>query len=194
MIAIIPPDELEGLSNRWRVSAQQEAISWQELLREFGVFIALTPVADHLGQPVGLSLRKQVRERRLVEGALSTQLKFIADLVDGTPHPIYARDQDGRLLLCNSSYASFFGEPQSPDCWVQVWMKIRKRWPFLAPLIADLSFSREARLAQEGDHRLVMATGVVDVYHWVQPYYDLDGNVQGGLRLDRCERARAFAG
>ena len=41
MIAIIPPDELEGLSNRWRVSAQQEAISWQELVREFGVFIAL---------------------------------------------------------------------------------------------------------------------------------------------------------
>ncbi|MFM5560299.1 ATP-binding protein [Aeromonas rivipollensis] len=191
VIAIIPPDELEGLSNRWRVSAQQEAISWQELLREFGVFIALILLLTIWVSLWGLSLRKQVRERRLVEGALSTQLKFIADLVDGTPHPIYARDQDGRLLLCNSSYASFFGEPKARLLGASL-DEDRKRWPFLAPLIADLTFSREARLAQEGDHRLVMATGVVDVYHWVQPYYDLDGNVQGGIGgwIDVSERVR----
>lgn len=191
VIAIIPPDELEGLSNRWRVSAQQEAISWQELLREFGVFIALILLLTIWVSLWGLSLRKQVRERRLVEGALSTQLKFIADLVDGTPHPIYARDQDGRLLLCNSSYASFFGEPKARLLGASL-DEDRKRWPFLAPLIADLTLSREARLAQEGDHRLVMATGVVDVYHWVQPYYDLEGNVQGGIGgwIDVSERVR----
>ncbi|MDM5060400.1 ATP-binding protein [Aeromonas rivipollensis] len=191
VIAIIPPDELEGLSNRWRVSAQQEAISWQELLREFGVFIALILLLTIWVSLWGLSLRKQVRERRLVEGALSTQLKFIADLVDGTPHPIYARDQDGRLLLCNSSYASFFGEPKARLLGATL-DEDRKRWPFLAPLIADLTLSREARLAQEGDHRLVMATGVVDVYHWVQPYYDLEGNVQGGIGgwIDVSERVR----
>ena len=191
VIAIIPPDELEGLSNRWRVSAQQEAISWQELLREFGVFIALILLLTIWVSLWGLSLRKQVRERRLVEGALSTQLKFIADLVDGTPHPIYARDQDGRLLLCNSSYASFFGEPKARLLGASL-DEDRKRWPFLSPLIADLTLSREARLAQEGDHRLVMATGVVDVYHWVQPYYDLEGNVQGGIGgwIDVSERVR----
>ncbi|MDM5078406.1 transporter substrate-binding domain-containing protein [Aeromonas media] len=191
VIAIIPPDELEGLSNRWRVSAQQEAISWQELVREFGVFIALILLLTIWVGLWGLSLRKQVRERKMVEGALSTQLKFIADLVDGTPHPIYARDQDGRLILCNSSYASFFGEPKVRLLGANL-DEDRDRWPFLAPLLADLTLSREARLAQEGDHRLVMATDVVDVYHWVQPYYDLEGNVQGGIGgwIDVSERVR----
>jgi len=191
VIAIIPPDELEGLSNRWRVSPQQEAITWQELVREFGGFIALILLLTIWVGLWGLSLRKQVRERKMVEGALSTQLKFIADLVDGTPHPIYARDQDGHLILCNSSYASFFGESKVRLLGAGL-DEDRERWPFLAPLIADLTLSREAKLAQEGDHRLVMATGVVDVYHWVQPYYDLEGNVQGGIGgwIDVSERVR----
>lgn len=191
VIAIIPPDELEGLSNRWRVSAQQEAISWQELVREFGIFIALILLLTIWVSLWGLSLRKQVRERKVVEGALSSQLKFIADLVDGTPHPIYARDQAGRLILCNSSYASFFGESKTHLLGADL-DEARARWPFLAPLIADLTLSREERCAKEGDHRLVMTTGVVDVYHWVQPYYDLEGNVQGGIGgwIDVSERVR----
>lgn len=110
---------------------------------------------------------------------MSTQLKFIADLVDGTPHPIYARDLNGILVLCNSSYASFLGEPKVGLLGTGL-DDARTRWPFLAPLHGDLVLSCDSRLAQEGDHRLLLPTGGVDVYHWVQPYYDLDGNVQGG--------------
>lgn len=191
IIAIIPPDELEGLSNRWRVSAQQESISWQELVREFGGFIALILLLTLWVGLWGLSLRKQVRERRQVEGALSTQLKFIADLVDGTPHPIYARDLEGGLVLCNSSYASFFGEPKVSLLGTGL-DDVRTRWPFLVPLLADLALSRKTGLPQEGDHRLILPTGAVDVYHWVQPYYDLEGKVQGGVGgwIDVSERVR----
>jgi two-component system sensor histidine kinase EvgS len=191
VIATIPPDELEGLSNRWRVSAQQESISWQELVREFGGFIALILLLTLWVGLWGLSLRKQVRERRQVEGALSTQLKFIADLVDGTPHPIYARDLEGGLVLCNSSYASFFGEPKVSLLGTGL-DDVRTRWPFLVPLLADLALSRKTALPQEGDHRLILPTGAVDVYHWVQPYYDLEGKVQGGVGgwIDVSERVR----
>lgn len=58
VIAIDSPDELEGLSNRWRVSTQQEAITWQELVREFGGIIALDHAADHLDWFVRLSLHQ----------------------------------------------------------------------------------------------------------------------------------------
>ena len=191
VIAIIPPDELEGLSNRWRVNVKQESVSWQELIQEFGVFIALILLLTLWVGLWGLSLRKQIRERRLVEGALSTQLKFIADLVDGTPHPIYARDLNGILVLCNSSYASFLGEPKVSLLGTGL-DDARTRWPFLAPLHGDLVLSCDSRRAQEGDHRLVLPTGGVDVYHWVQPYYDLNGNVQGGVGgwIDVSERVR----
>ncbi len=191
VIATMPPDELEGLSNRWRVSTQQEAITWQELVREFGIFISLILLLTLLVSLWSLSLRKQMRERRVAEVALSAQLKFIEDLVDGTPHPIYARDQDGRLILCNSSYAAFFGEPKAGLLGAGL-AADGERWPFLAPLFADLAAAREERQAQEGDHRLVMVNGAVDVYHWVQPYYDLDGKVQGGIGgwIDVSERLR----
>lgn len=191
VIATISPDELEGLSNRWRVNARQEAISWREFMDEFGIFISLILLLIIWVSLWGLSLRKQMRERRVAEVALSAQLKFIEDLVDGTPHPIYARDQDGRLILCNSSYAAFFGEPKAGLLGSGL-AADGERWPFLAPLFADLAAAREERQAQEGDHRLVMVNGAVDVYHWVQPYYDLDGKVQGGIGgwIDVSERLR----
>nr|AAX49388.1 BvgS [Aeromonas piscicola] len=191
VIATIPPDELEGLSNRWRVNARQEAISWREFMDEFGIFISLILLLIIWVSLWGLSLRKQMRERRVAEVALSAQLKFIEDLVDGTPHPIYARDQDGRLILCNSSYAAFFGEPKAGLLGSGL-AADGERWPFLAPLFADLAAAREERQAQEGDHRLVMVNEAVDVYHWVQPYYDLDGKVQGGIGgwIDVSERLR----
>ncbi|MFM4911027.1 ATP-binding protein [Aeromonas dhakensis] len=191
VITIIPPDELEGLSNRWRVSSQQEAITWQEFVREFAVFIVLVLLLTIWVSLWGLSLHKQVRQRRVAEMALSAQLKFIEDLVDGTPHPIYARDREGRLILCNSSYAGFFGDEKhrllgssmEEDC---------RRWPFMAPLFEDLSTARVVRCTHQGDHRLPMPTSAVDVYHWVQPYYDLEGNVQGGIGgwIDVSERQR----
>lgn len=191
VIAIIPPDELEGLSNRWRVSPQKEAITWQEFVREFGIFISLILLLTIWVSLWGLSLRKQMRERRLAEEALNAQLKFIEDLVDGTPHPIYARDHSGQLILCNSSYASFFGEPKANLLGGNL-DSDREQWPFLAPLFTDLVVACEERRVQEGDHRLVMARGGVDVYHWVQPYYDRDGKVQGGIGgwIDVSERLR----
>ncbi|MGV2846112.1 ATP-binding protein [Aeromonas hydrophila] len=191
VITIIPPDELEGLSNRWRVSTQQEAITWQELVQEFGVFIALILLLTIWISLWGLSLHKQVRQRRAAEMALSTQLKFIEDLVDGTPHPIYARDREGRLILCNSSYAGFFGE-EKPRLLGASMEEDCRRWPFITPLFEDLSSARAVRCTHQGDHRLPMPTGTVDVYHWVQPYYDLDGNVQGGIGgwIDVSERQR----
>ena len=191
VIAMIPPDELEGLSNRWRVSTQQEAITWQELVREFGGIIALIMLLIIWIGLWGLSLHKQVRQRRAAEAALSTQLKFIEDLVDGTPHPIYARDRENRLVLCNSTYASFFGEEKSHLLGSTMEEDVL-RWPFLAPLFEDLSTARTVRCARQGDHRLSMATGSVAVYHWVQPYYNLEGTVQGGIGgwIDVSERLR----
>ncbi|WAG03484.1 ATP-binding protein [Aeromonas hydrophila] len=161
------------------------------MVREFGGIIALIMLLTIWIGLWGLSLHKQVRQRRVAEIALSTQLKFIEDLVDGTPHPIYARDQEGRLVLCNSTYTSFFGEEKNRQLGATMAEDVQ-RWPFLAPLFEDLSTACSVRCARQGDHRLSMATGSVTVYHWVQPYYDLEGNVQGGIGgwIDVSERLR----
>ena len=50
VIAIIPPDELEGLSNRWQVQCQTGECLRQELIQEFGLY-RLDLAVDPLGWP-----------------------------------------------------------------------------------------------------------------------------------------------
>ncbi|KHA54661.1 histidine kinase [Aeromonas hydrophila] len=191
VISVIPPDELDGLYNRWRVSSKQSTLTWQELVRKFGIFISLATLFIVVISLWGFSLRRQVSQRRFAESALSVQLKFIEDLIDGTPHPIYARDLSGNLILCNSSYAEFFRISKA-ELLKRNLQQDRERWPFLSLLLADFANAQERRQVQEGDHRLILEHEVVDVYHWVQPYYDLKGEVQGGVGgwIDVSERQR----
>ncbi|WP_323905446.1 transporter substrate-binding domain-containing protein [Aeromonas caviae] len=96
VIAIIPPDELEGLSNRWRVNVKQESVSWQELIQEFGVFIALILLLTLWVGLWGLSLRKQIRERRLVEGGAEhpAQVHRRSGGRDTSPHLCAGSERD----------------------------------------------------------------------------------------------------
>ena len=140
-----------------------------------------------------------------MEGALSTQLKFIADLWwTGHLHPIYARDLEqtgSRVLwqqqLCQLSLA--FRAPRAGGtgsvCSARAWTTPRTRWPFLL-LHGDSMLSCDSRRAhREGitvwSCRRAGSTSIKR--HWVQPYYDLDGVAMcGGGRLDRrhIERVR----
>ena len=54
-------------------------------------------------------LRQLIAKRKQAEVALSDQLEFMRVLIDGTPHPIYVRDRQARLLICNSGYLDVFG-------------------------------------------------------------------------------------
>ncbi|TNI84357.1 hypothetical protein CF133_10415 [Aeromonas salmonicida] len=107
VLAHIPPDELEGLATMWRVNARNENITWQGVIREYGVIFLVMIVIFLGGLFWGLLLRREVKQRQAAEVALGTQLKFVEELVESTPHPIYARGRDGRIILCNDSYANF---------------------------------------------------------------------------------------
>ena len=54
-------------------------------------------------------LRSLIRKRVQAERALSDQMRFMSVLIDGTPHPIYVRDRQGRLMACNNAYLKVFG-------------------------------------------------------------------------------------
>ncbi|MFF7710176.1 ATP-binding protein [Pseudomonas sp. NPDC007930] len=135
---------------------------------------------------------------------LAGQVRILEALVDGTPHPIYIRDRQGRLLSCNDSYLKTFG------C---------SRQAVLGHSVTDgvLPCAAEAQ-AYQRDYQQVMASGTpyitdrgltlgdraLTLYHWILPYRDGAGQVCGVVcgwvdiserqrLLEQCEQARNAA-
>lgn len=178
VIATIPPDELENLATRARVSERSNVFTWQDLFREFGaeimaIFFVLIGSCLWL-----LLLRRQIRHRKKAEKALGGQLKFIEELVDSMPHPIYSFDASSRLILCNQSYSSIFGVPKEALLG-QSFDQLQSTFPFIEPLGIVLSQTLSDGTTREGDCQLHLNNRSVDIYHWLQVYRDMMGEVQG---------------
>ncbi len=190
VLSSIPPDELESLATRWRVSAKKELITWQDVLNEFGLTISITFFIFLCGGLWSLSLRRQIKHRKKAEHALGSQLKFIEELVDSTPHPIYARDSSGCLILCNSSYAAFIGVEKNELLSSNI-SDAERRWPHFSVLGDIFRKTLEDGVVRNGDYRIQLADREVDIYHWLQVYRGLSGEVQGvvGGWIDVSDRA-----
>ena len=135
-------------------------------------------------------MRRQINQRKAAERALSDQFEFMRSLVNGTPHPIYVRDRAGLLQSCNDSYLQAFSARREDVIGKTV-------------MEGSLSNAFEAR-AFHADYQRVIAEGrplVLDrplhigsqrltIYHWILPYRDSSGDVQGiiGGWIDISER------
>jgi two-component system sensor histidine kinase EvgS len=135
-------------------------------------------------------MRRQIKQRERAERALNDQFEFMSALVNGTPHPIYVRDRDGLLKMCNESYLAAFAA---------------RREEVIGQSILDgvLSDTEEA-LGYVEDYKRVMAENeplILDrslhiggreltIYHWILPFRDSLGKVQGiiGGWIDISER------
>ena len=189
VLAHIPPDELEGLATMWRVNAKNETITWQGVLREYGVIISVVMIICLGGFFWGLLLRREIKQRQSAEIALGTQLKFVEELVESTPHPIYARGRDGKIILCNDSYARFL-DINKDELMDSTLSEIESICPAIN-LLSDIFLKTlDDGQPRDGDYRLTLPHGEVDIYHWLQVYRDLSGEIQGAVGgwIDISER------
>lgn len=136
-----------------------------------------------------LYLRRQIRYRNRAEVELSNQLHFIEELVDSTPHPIYARDSNGILILCNDSYAAFFGAGKNALLGLTLG-EFERRWPYMVPLSEVYHKTIQDAETRDGDHKLELVERELDIYHWLQVYRGLSGEVKGAVGgwIDISER------
>ncbi|WP_249275676.1 ATP-binding protein [Pseudomonas lundensis] len=187
----ISPEEMDTLTNRWQSAVVLDNRYW---VRNRSTVIKVTLML--LGVlTVGVVwiayLRGLVQKRDQAERALNDQLAFMRTLIDGTPHPIYVRDREGRLLICNEVYLQAFGV---------------SREAVIGKNLLESTFNPEDQrrvyhtdyleVMQEGrpvlrDHSLTLPDGkVLTIYHWVLPYRGSDGAVMGiiGGWIDISER------
>ncbi|BBH47275.1 transporter substrate-binding domain-containing protein [Pseudomonas sp. KU43P] len=186
----ISPEELGGINNRWRDFSLHDDSSW-EAFRRLALQVLLgTGLLLLLALIWNARLRRQIKQRQHAERALGDQLEFMGALLNGTPHPMYVRDRDGCLQSCNASYLE--AVEASLD---QV----------LGKRLEDSLFAATEHTRQiHADYLQVMAAGVplvvdrplrlkeqeITIYHWILPYRDSLGEVQGiiGGWIDISER------
>ena len=139
-------------------------------------------------------MRRQINQRKAAERALNDQFEFMRSLVNGTPHPIYVRDRQGLLQSCNDSYLQAFSAKREDVIGKSV-------------IQGTMSNAFEAREYQ-ADYQRVVAEGIplildrelhiggrrLTIYHWILPYRDSCGEVQGiiGGWIDISERRQLF--
>lgn len=188
----ISPEELGVINNRWRGYDLHEDASWPAWRRLILQVLLGTGLLLLLALIWNARLRGQIKQRQRAERALNDQLEFMGALLNGTPHPMYVRDREGRLKSCNASYLEALHSRQEEV--------IGKR-------LDESQFAGTENTRQiQADYQQVMAAGVpliidrplrfkdreITIYHWILPYRDSLGEVQGiiGGWIDISDRRK----
>jgi two-component system sensor histidine kinase EvgS len=105
----ITPEELGVINSRWRDHGAADDAYWRNYRRVILQVVAVIGVLLVLALVWNARLRRQIKQRQRAERALNDQLEFMGALLNGTPHPMYVRDREGRLQSCNDSYLQAVG-------------------------------------------------------------------------------------
>jgi two-component system sensor histidine kinase EvgS len=190
----IAPEELGIINSRWRGYTASSQSTWRTYHRLFYQIVMGAGVLLLISVAWNAYMRRQINQRKAAERALNDQYEFMRSLVNGMPHPIYVRDRQGVLQSCNDSYLQAF---------------CAKREDVIGKTVIQGTMSNafEAREYQ-ADYQRVVAEGTplildralhiggrrLTIYHWIIPYRDSSGEVQGiiGGWIDISERRQLF--
>ncbi len=101
---------------------------------------------DPAGQVIGFAgSAADVHDRRQAEVQLRDQLRFVQDLIEVIPNPIYFKDPEGKYIGFNKAFGTFFGI---------------KRQAWIGRSLFDLLPPEEAVWHQEQDDKLLREGGV----------------------------------
>ncbi len=190
----ISPDEMAILATRWRVNAKNEVVTILDFILKFK-FMIVSFLTILLTSLIWIALLwKQINKRKMTENALETQVKFMEELLESTPHPIYALDMSGVHVLCNDNYSSFFRKDKSDIIGADVSMLAANNihMSCLKEIIIETLHDSQPR---SRDFCLNLPDGRIDIYFWVHPYRDSNGNILGcvGGWIDVSDRVELFS-
>lgn len=187
----ITPEEMDEMTNHWRSEIIIEDSYWKRhrnvIIQGF-VLVALLLLLT-LGWV--FYLRNLIHKRTQAERALSDQMRFMSVLIDGTPHPIYVRDRQGRLMACNNAYLDVFGYKLEDVIGRTVVETDTGNPPQAQSYHADYLRLMERGEPQIHDRVLKLPNGdVLTIYQWMLPYRDGDEKVVGMIAgwVDVSER------
>ena len=178
-----PPAELRAIRLKWLngISAQKAPTVWQQFTHWgcWGLFVI--SLFGLLSLLWNRRLARVIQQRLVAENNLRDQLTFQHALMDAMPDPMFVRDLEGRMIMCNKSYeeglSTRFDQIQGRQL-IEVDLLPKATAERLhAEFIAQLS-TRKPRFIER---QLEFKNGVKDIYQWTVPFYSADGQLRGLL-------------
>jgi two-component system sensor histidine kinase EvgS len=122
-----------------------------------------------------------IQQRLDAEKSLSDQLAFQHALMDAMPDPMFVRDLEGRLIMCNKSYeeglSTRFDQVQGRQL-IELDVLPKETAELLHAEFMTQLGTRKTRFSER---QLKFNNGVRHVYQWTVPFYGADGQLRGLL-------------
>lgn len=176
-----PPTELRALRSKWLNGATPAPTAWQRLAPWMGWELLVASLFGLLSLLWGRRLAVLDRRRQEAEQQLGDQLAFQHALLDAMPDPLFVRDLQGRLILCNKRYE---------ECLATRFERIQGRRLIELDLLPKATAEQlhdefMAQLATGKprfcERQLMFNTGPRAIYQWTVPFYGADGELRGLL-------------
>ncbi|WP_339450022.1 transporter substrate-binding domain-containing protein [Pseudomonas sp. EA_5y_Pfl2_R50] len=178
-----PPAELRAIRQKWLGGIGPQPPSkqrqgWTRLIY-LGVFAGC--VFGALSLLWNRRLKIVIKQRRDVQVDLNDQLVFQRALIDAMPDPVFVRDLEGRLILCNKSYEEAlsvrFDQVQGRRL-IDV-----DAFPRGTAILLHEEFMAQlsARTTRFSKRHLQFKCGHREIYQWTVPFYSAEGELRGLL-------------
>jgi PAS domain S-box-containing protein len=178
------PDQLMGIAERV-IAGEELAFETRHVRKngsEFPVEIHIRPFFQG-GRRLGLSVARDITERKQAERALTESHDLLRAVIEGTPDAIYAKDLQHRYRMINSAGARFIGKAVHDVLG-------KEDGELLAADAAQAIRERDLRILVTGQtetfEETVTAGGTPRVFLSTKaPYRDRQGNVIGLVGISR---------
>jgi two-component system sensor histidine kinase EvgS len=196
-----PAEEMRALRSKWMAGVVPgKAPSLWRRVSQWGYWcVVVFGVFGLLSLLWNRRLQIQIDQRLRAEAVLNDQLMLQSALMDAIPDPIFIRDLEGRLLMCNKSYEEQFATRFEKLRGTR--LTDSAAFPAATAELLHGEMMEQLRTGQSrfSDRRVMFNSGLRDIYHWSVPFYGADGQLRGllggwsdaGRRWRRSDRLRA---
>lgn len=178
-----PAAELRAIRLKWLegISPASSPSLWQRII-EWGCWAAVVAgIFGLLSLVWNRRLTVVIKQRRAAEKSLGDQLAFQHALIDSMPDPIFVRDLQGCLIMCNRSYEEALSV-RLDQIQGRLLIEI-DALPEATALMLHNEFMVQLRTRKSrfSKRYLQLKSGRREVYQWTVPFYSADGNLRGLL-------------
>lgn len=178
-----PAADLRAIRLKWLsgIAPVESPSRWRQLTHWFCWAMFIVSLFGLLSLLWNRRLAALIKQRADAEKGLGDQLAFQHALIDAMPDPMFVRDLQGRLIMCNKSY-----EESLCTRFDQVQGRRLVELDVLpaetaALLHAEFMAQMETRKPRFSERQLLFNNGVRDIYQWTVPFYSVDGQLRGLL-------------
>ena len=178
-----PAAELRAIQLKWLegISLAPVPSLWQRII-EWGCWATVVlGVFGLLSLVWNRRLTVVIKQRRAAEKDLGDQLAFQHALIDSMPDPVFVRDLQGRLIMCNRSYEEALSV-RLDQIQGRLLIEI-DALPEATALMLHGEFMVQLRTRKSCfiKRHLQLKNGRREIYQWTVPFYSADGNLRGLL-------------